>query len=83
MGKGRKGGKGKGQVQRLRDLLPLGVAGEGDEEVRLAALSDDGHGVLAQALHVPGAARERSGEDDLRDTDVPPDCMACVGGMPD
>jgi len=36
----------------LNNLWPVGVAGEGDEEVGLAMLSDDGHRVLIELLHV-------------------------------
>ena len=50
--------------QRLLDLWPLRVAGEGDEKVRLPQLPDNGHTILVQLLQVPRPARKIRPEDD-------------------
>ena len=46
------------------DLGPLGIAGEGDEKVRLAMLPGHRHGVLVELIVVALAADEAGGEDD-------------------
>jgi hypothetical protein len=50
--------------QLLLDLTPLGVARDGDEQVRLAQLPHNGHGILVQLMHMAGAAQEGGGKDD-------------------
>ncbi len=45
-------------LQRADNLFPLGLAGHGDEQVRLAILADNGHGILIQLNHVLVATNE-------------------------
>jgi hypothetical protein len=45
-------------LQRVDNLLPLGVANHGDEQIRLAILADNGHGILVQLSHVSVATNE-------------------------
>jgi hypothetical protein len=45
-------------LQRVDNLFPLGVAGHGDEQIRLAILVDNGHGILVQLSHVSMATNE-------------------------
>ncbi len=49
----------------LSDLTPLGIAGEGREEVGTAEFGREGNGVLIQLFHVPWATGERGREDDM------------------
>ncbi len=45
-------------LQSVDNLFPLGVAGHGDEQIRLAILADNGHGILVQLIHVSVATNE-------------------------
>jgi hypothetical protein len=45
-------------LQRADNFFPLGVAGHGDEQIRLAILADNGHGILVQLSHVSVATNE-------------------------
>jgi hypothetical protein len=46
------------ELQRVDNLFPLGVAGHGDEQIRLTILADNGHGILVQLSHVSVATNE-------------------------
>ncbi len=46
------------ELQRVDNLFPLGVASHGDEQIRLAILADNGHGILVQLSHVSMATNE-------------------------
>jgi hypothetical protein len=43
---------------RLSNLLPVGVAGHRDEDVRFPKLCSEGHGILVLLVHVPRPPRE-------------------------
>ncbi len=46
------------RLQRVDNLLPLGVTGHGDEQIRLAIMANNGHGILVQLSHVSVATNE-------------------------
>ncbi len=45
-------------LQCTDNFFPLGVAGHGDEQIRLAILANNGHGILVQLSHVSVATNE-------------------------
>jgi hypothetical protein len=45
-------------LQSADNLFPLGVASHGDEQIRLAILADNGHGILVLLSHVSMATNE-------------------------
>jgi hypothetical protein len=45
-------------LQSVDNLFPLGVASHGDEQIRLAILANNGHGILVQLSHVSVATNE-------------------------
>jgi hypothetical protein len=46
------------RLQSVDNLFPLGVASHGDEQIRLAILANNGHGILVQLSHVSVATNE-------------------------
>ena len=50
------------RVDVLPDLLPLWIASEGDEEVRLSFLDNDSHCVMISLSHVPLTSLECRGK---------------------
>ena len=46
------------RLEVLRYFRPPGIAGQGEEDVRFAVVSHDGHGVLIVLVHIPRTADE-------------------------
>ena len=55
--------RGLARVEIVFDLPPLGVASEGDEEVRLATLGNDRHGIVVKCLPISRTVGERGWQD--------------------
>ena len=50
--------------QFISHFLPSWIAGEGDEEIRMAIVSHICHGILSALMHVAGTTSETGRQDD-------------------
>ena len=62
------------------DLRPVGICSHGEEEVRLAAIATDSHGVLEELIHVTGAARMSGRENDASPL-LAKISLSCIGSI--
>ncbi len=74
---------GRSTEEGIGDFTPARVAREGDKQIRLAKLSNPGHRILVQSLHVPWPSNEGRRQDHVcRSTNLCPNLKACKKAGP-